>query len=126
MKKNQVVSGLTKNQLDKALLLHSQIVKLQAPSKGTLRAFRHWFKPGPRKTKLRGHSSRILDDDSDLLALRVPVDQDRLTWLIQEYFPWPFMVSHLIQRTTIPSIIQSPFAEPSQSNRNRLKLLMKG
>lgn len=65
--------SLQKNHIDEALLLHSQIVKLQAPSKGILRAFRHWFKPAPSKERLRGHSRRILDDDSDLLALRVPV-----------------------------------------------------
>ena len=44
-------------------------------------------------TKLRGNSSHILDDENDLVALRVPADQDRLTRIVQIYFPWLFIVS---------------------------------
>lgn len=79
---------------DKALLLYSQILNLQAPAHNTFKAYKHWFEPKPRKTKLRGHSSHILDDESDLAALRVPANQDRLTRIVQTYFPWLFLVSY--------------------------------
>lgn len=78
---------------EEALLLHSNILQLKKPAENTLKAFKQWFEPEPRKTKLRGNSSHILDDESDLVALRVPADQDRLTRIVQTYFPWHFVVS---------------------------------
>lgn len=88
--------------LDEALLLYSQILGLKAPAHNTFKAYKRWFEPKPRKTKLRGHSSHILDDESDLVALRVPANQDRLTRIVQTYFPWLFLVSPpLTSRVTI-------------------------
>ena len=80
--------------IDKALLLHSKVLKLEAPASRTLRAFKVWFgSPGAGNTRLRGQSSHILDNEDDLVALRIPAEQDRLTKLVQAYFPLLFMVS---------------------------------
>ena len=82
--------------IDEALLLHSRVLKLEAPANRTLKAFKEWFgSPGAGNTRLRGGSSHILDDDDDLVALRVPAEQDRLTKLVQAYFPLPFVVSQV-------------------------------
>jgi len=80
--------------IDDALLRHSEILKLEAPANRTLKAFKEWFgSPDVGNTRLRGQSSHILDDENDLIALRIPAEQDRLTKLVQRYFPLPFVVS---------------------------------
>ncbi len=61
---------------DEAVLLHSEVRKLRAPAKTTLKAFKQWFLYEPPAPKLRGHSSRMWEDDNDLVALRVPAEQD--------------------------------------------------
>ena len=81
--------------LDEALLAHSEVLRLSRPADNTLKAFKQWFEPKPRRTRLRGHSSHVLDDASDLVALRVPAEQDRLTKIVQIYFPWLFIVGFL-------------------------------
>ena len=78
--------------IDKALLLHGEVLRLHKPADTTLKAFKQYFEPKPNRSRLRGNSSRILDDESDLLALRVPADQDRLTRIVQVYCPWLFTV----------------------------------
>ena len=78
---------------DNALLLHSKLLRLKAPATNTLKAFRQQFGQDAGKPMLRGHSSRILDDEDDLVALRVPTHQDRLTMAVQQYCPWLFVVS---------------------------------
>ena len=78
---------------DEALLLHSKVLGLRKPAENTLRAFKQWFEPQPRRAKLRGYSSHVLDDESDLVALRALADQDRFTRIVQVYCPWLFLVS---------------------------------
>ena len=79
--------------IDEALLLHSKLLALSSPAQRTLKAYKRWFKPEEGDTKLRGHSSRILDQEDDLVALRVPAAQDRFTSLVQSCVPWLFVVS---------------------------------
>lgn len=78
-----------------ALLVHSEVLRLSRPADNTLKAFKQWFEPKPTRARLRGHSRHILDDASDLVALRVPAEQDRLTKIVQIYFPWLFIVGLL-------------------------------
>ena len=80
---------------DEALLLHSKVLLLKPPAANTLKGFKAEFEPKPGRTALRGESSRILDNKDDLVALRVPTDQNRLTKLVQLYCPWLFLVSIL-------------------------------
>lgn len=86
-------AGVFNVSTDEALLLHSKVLGLRKPAANTLKAFKQWFEPLPRRAQLRGYSSHVLDDESDLVALRVPADQDRLTRTVQVYFPWLFLVS---------------------------------
>ena len=58
-----------------------------------MKAFKHIFEPEPGRPMLRGHSSRTLDDEGDLVTLRTPADQDRLTMFVQTYCLWLFVVS---------------------------------
>ena len=113
---------------EEALLLHSNILQLKKPAKTTLKAFKQWFEPEPRKTKLRGNSSRILDDESDLVALRVPADQDRLTRIVQTYFPWLFVVgSHItlqISHTYVSTRPKHPAAQSLTFRNTRLAALL--
>ncbi|MCJ1245211.1 hypothetical protein MMC30_002412 [Trapelia coarctata] len=82
----------TLKEYHEALLLHSGVLKLEAPANRTLKAFKDWFgNPNEGNTRLRGQSSHILDDENDLIALRIPAEQDRLTKLVQRYFPLLFM-----------------------------------
>ena len=109
--------------LDKALLLYSQIVNLQAPAHNTFKAYKRWFEPTPQKTRLRGHSSHILDDESDLVALRIPANQDRLTRIVQTYFPWLFLVSHshVENRPRFPSAKNQADRNSRRSHRHHLR-----
>lgn len=72
--------------VDEALLLYSEVLKLGAPGSSAIRAFKEFFLHEYPAPKLRGHSSRILDNQSDPVALRTPAEQDRITKLVQNYF----------------------------------------
>lgn len=74
-------------------MLHSHVQGLKPPAENTLGAFQQWFEPEHRRTKLRRHSSHMLDDQGEVVALRVPADRDRLTRVVQVYFSWLFIVS---------------------------------
>ena len=78
--------------VEEALLRQSKVLELKALAKNTLKAFKMWFKPDSAQSRLRGHSAGILDNESDLVALRDPANQDRLTSIVQTYFPWLFLV----------------------------------
>ncbi|KAF2822691.1 hypothetical protein CC86DRAFT_300463 [Ophiobolus disseminans] len=73
----------------KALLFESTLASLPPPSKRVLRAFRTEFLneslgSGSFPT-LGGHSTGLYDDIDDLVALRMPESQDRLTTFVQEH-----------------------------------------
>lgn len=80
-------------QIDEALGLHSDGLGLRAPAENALGAFKQCFEPEHRKTRPRAQGSRVLDDESDSVALRVPADQDRLTKVGHVYFPRLFTSS---------------------------------
>jgi len=71
---------------DKALLLQSQIASLDRPSSRLLSIFSDYFnKPRPI---VHGKAQNMLDDPTDLVALRAPLDTDPLSCFIRNY--WPF------------------------------------
>ena len=79
-----------------ALVLESALVSNHPPLPRTLEAFRNHFenendREGPFST-LGGLSANILDDADDLMALRTPLDEDRLTKLLRYYLPVLFVV----------------------------------
>ncbi|OCK84034.1 hypothetical protein K432DRAFT_289795 [Lepidopterella palustris CBS 459.81] len=78
-----------------ALLFESTLAALPPPSKRTLRAFRwHFFNGDPAGPSsfptLGGQSSTLFDDISDLVVLRAPEDQDRLTTFVQSHMNFLF------------------------------------
>ncbi|KAF7512686.1 hypothetical protein GJ744_000253 [Endocarpon pusillum] len=83
---------LTDNYLNsgEALLAEHAILNLRPPNSRTLLALRNWFleldqEETDRVPKLGGNSAYMLNDASDLVSLRAPVEQDRLTKLLQNY-----------------------------------------
>ena len=77
---------------DEALSLSSQVLSLNPPAERTLRAYKRWFEPKNGDAKLRGSSKHILDEEGDLIALRVPAARDRFTDLVQTFIPGLFVV----------------------------------
>ena len=79
-----------------AVLLETTLLSLKRPSPRTLEAYRHVFNNvSPGKSSyptLGGSSSGILDDRNDLMALRVPQEDDRLTQLLRHFCPVFFTV----------------------------------
>ena len=78
--------------------MESTLLSLRSPPKRTMKAFRNVFnnvkEPGdPGFPTLGGRSAGILDDPSDLVALHQSEPENRLTDLIQYYFPSLFVVS---------------------------------
>lgn len=74
------------DQSDEALPLQSQISRLDKPSTRLLRIVSDYLnKPQPI---IYGRAQNMLDDPSDLVALRAPLDTDHLSCLIRNY--WPF------------------------------------
>ena len=78
-------------------MLESTLLSVRQPSRRTLTAFRNFFKnsssPTGRFPALGGHSAKVLDDNSDLMALRTRIDEDRLTSFLRHYAPIFFVVS---------------------------------
>lgn len=76
---------------DAALAAHQVLLNSPPPSKSTVTAFRNWFfnntagtKDGDRAPQLWGASSHIFSNPHDLVALRVPADQDRFSSFIHQ------------------------------------------
>lgn len=77
--------------LDEALILHSNIIHLPHPRKHQLETFRDWFSgrcSGISRNVpiIAGSSSKMLDDEDDLVCLRSPLEQDFLTQMLQRYW----------------------------------------
>lgn len=47
---------------------------------------------------LGGRNARILDDANDLMALRNPPEDDRLTTFLRDYLPFLFVVGCFLNR----------------------------
>lgn len=93
--------------LGEALLLDGTLLSYERPNKRTLEAFRNNFNNfgssiGEYPT-LCDNSERILDNADDLIALRTPQDDDRLTNLLRRYLAILFVVS-LPMLTLMPAI----------------------
>ncbi|EON62136.1 hypothetical protein W97_01355 [Coniosporium apollinis CBS 100218] len=82
---------VTMKEYREALQLESSVASLGQPSRRTLDALRHFFNPKSEKpdgfTLLGGYSSGLYEDEGDLVALRIPLQQDRLTSIVQTHFP---------------------------------------
>jgi hypothetical protein len=93
--------------VDEALILQAQVANLGRPSNRALRYFRRWFHGESRDLKRRkpfaiidGEATRMLNDEEDLAALRVPEEDDRLSHLLRDHLP--LQVSpHVIKRTLV-------------------------
>ena len=72
-------------------------MSLKPPPSRVLEAFKHVFHntndAGETFPTLGGRSARILDDEDDLMALRSPPEEDRMTRFLRNYFPLLFVVS---------------------------------
>lgn len=78
-----------------AILLESALISFKSPSPRILEAFRNVFhnrsdaeEPYPT---LGGQNARILDDANDLMALRSPPEEDRLTSFLRNHLPFLFV-----------------------------------
>jgi hypothetical protein len=78
--------------------LQAQVANLGRPSNRALRFFRRWFHGESRDLKGRkpfaiidSEATKMLDDEDDLAALKVPEEDDRLSQLLRDH--WPLQVS---------------------------------
>ncbi|CAG8962484.1 hypothetical protein HYFRA_00014219 [Hymenoscyphus fraxineus] len=76
---------------DEALAIHQALLNAKAPAPTTVNAMRKWFLGGDsgkieRIPHLWDSSEMMFDDPSDLVALRVSADQDRLSGFILNHF----------------------------------------
>lgn len=78
----------------KALVLQSQVAKLDRPSSRVIETFRIWFDGGKQKNGgpkpdpvLGGQAKHFLDDEQDLAALKTPADDDFLSRFLQDHWP---------------------------------------
>ena len=95
---------------DETLALHKDLLNTTPPSNNTIRALRNWFfdntagtKGGDKTPHLWGASETLFDDPHDLIALRVPADQDQLSHFIQSSLSVFFQTSSPDGRTTYTS-----------------------
>ncbi|KUJ13202.1 uncharacterized protein LY89DRAFT_651306 [Mollisia scopiformis] len=78
-----------------ALAVHKTLLNSKPPASTTVRAMRNWFLDTTSdkvesRPQLWGSSAKKYDDVHDLVALRVPADQDRLSEFILNYFSYFF------------------------------------
>ena len=66
---------------EKALLLRSQMLRLSRPNDRVLDVFSNWFN---QMKPFSGVASRLLEETSDLVALGIPEEQDRLSRIIRD------------------------------------------
>ncbi|OJJ46802.1 hypothetical protein ASPZODRAFT_2031448 [Penicilliopsis zonata CBS 506.65] len=76
-----------------ALLLQASISKLHRPRSRVLLAFQDWFHGRMKETLpapiLNGRAITLLDDPQDLVALHTPEDEDLLSRVLQDHWPFP-------------------------------------
>lgn len=96
--------------IDSALAAHQVLLNLLPPSKSTITALCNWFfqntagiKDGDHSPHLWGASSTIFAHPHDLVASRVPADQDRLSSFIHHNLGVFFQTSTPDGRTTYTS-----------------------
>ena len=77
-------------EIDEALVLQSQVLKLAAPDNSALSLFRRWFESN-QPFILDGRA--LLDDKRDLVTIDPATHNDLLTKAIQAMCGWLFKVS---------------------------------
>jgi hypothetical protein len=90
---------LTKSHSDEALALHQTLLNSEHPPLTTVKAMRNWYLgETPGKTEptpqIWGSSAAKYEDIHDLLALKVPANQDRLSSFILNNFGVFFLVKN--------------------------------
>ncbi|OBT99590.1 hypothetical protein VE01_02892 [Pseudogymnoascus verrucosus] len=78
-------------EIDEALAVHQTLLNSKPPAATTIKGMREWFLDTHNgkqygAPQLWGASEKRFDDPYDLVALRVPADQDRLSEFILNYF----------------------------------------
>jgi hypothetical protein len=91
--------------IGEALVMESTMLSLRRPAKQTFDAFLDEFNnqgnsKGPYPT-LGGRSASLYDEREDLIALRRPAEEDRLTIVLRRYFPFLFMTKRQARRGRI-------------------------
>jgi len=84
--------------IGEALILESTLACFPEPSSKILKAFRRRFFNGDKGDEasfpvLGGNSSKLFDDEHDLVALKAEEQQDRLTTFAQDHLAFLFQVS---------------------------------
>ncbi|KAL9107640.1 MAG: hypothetical protein Q9187_008398 [Circinaria calcarea] len=89
MKKMKMVIEIRRvmKEYQKALLLQSKVMALDAPGERALDVFKRWFE---RKQPLVGYGGELLSDKADVVSLRKEVDPDRLSKFMQDHFGYLF------------------------------------
>ena len=96
--------------IDEALAVHQILLNSKPAAATTVKALRDWFpdknngKVSPRP-QLWGSSQTMFDNENDLVALRVPADQDRPSEFILNHFGGFFKVYLYFSRIQLPLII---------------------
>jgi hypothetical protein len=103
------MNDLTLTKLDETLLLQSQVAQLRGPDERPLVAFRDFLDGTAFASKnagamplISGRAKAFLDDESDLLALTKPLEEDYLSRFLQDH--WVFRTRRAcdpLDRTTI-------------------------
>lgn len=80
-----------------ALLLESKLAELDSPPVRTFDTLYHistrYNKASKRREPvLGGHSATLYESENDLVLLRQPVYEDRVTMFVQRYLPILFLV----------------------------------
>lgn len=87
--------------LGEALFAEEQLASMSHPDEKTLEAFRYAFFNGRPDDSmsfptLGGNSKWLYDDANDLVALKIPAEQDRLSKFIQDNFAFLFKVRYFL------------------------------
>jgi hypothetical protein len=82
---------------DEALVVHQTLLNSKPPATTTVKAMRNWFLDknsgnAELRPQLWGSSKTKYDEIHDLVALRVPTDQDRISEFILNNFSVFFQV----------------------------------
>lgn len=91
-----MVSVYLIEKIDEALAVHQILLNSKPPAATTVKALRDWFLDKNNKVsptpQLWGSSQTMFNNEYDLVALRVPADQDRLSEFILNHFGGFFKV----------------------------------
>ena len=76
--------------------MESTMLSLRRPARQTFDAFLDHFKTP--YSALGGRNAALYDDRDDLVALSRPTEEDRLTMVLRNYFPFLFMTKQAVHR----------------------------